>query len=130
MAERVTKIIEQALALIQRERPDAYSAIAAQLDGLCLSANFEDTLRLESHDGALRQPSLHRKADIQLCAERMILLDLVRGRTTLGRALKIGRIELTGPLDALSRGLVAAEYFVGALLRIQSAAQLLKALEN
>lgn len=130
MAELVTDIMVRALDLVERERPDIYGHIAAQLDGLCLQTTFDDSLCLESRAGRLDRAEQHRRPDIVLASDRETLLDLLHGRLTVNQSVRSGRIELTGSTRALSRALEASEYFIGALLRIRSAEQLMTALES
>lgn len=130
MPETVNALLRRALDLVADERPDAYAAITGELDGLRLSASFEDTLRLESRDGALQALTPDSEADIRLTSSRTTVLDLVHGRTTLNAAVRDGRLEVAGSIPALRRCMSAAEYFAGALLRIRSSERLLEELEE
>ena len=100
------------------------------LDGLRLSADFDSRLTLVARDGALQCCANDAIADIRLSGARGTLLDLIAGRVTLTETLRSGTLELAGPQAALARALLAAEYFVGALLRIRAATQLLADLEG
>jgi hypothetical protein len=63
-------------------------------------------------------------------AERPAIQALLRGDTTLVRALYDGTLHVAGTTSTLARGLTAFELFVGALLRIDDAHDLRLALEQ
>ena len=130
MAEPVNTIVERALRDMALEAPRAYAATSRCLDGLCLSAQFEDVLFLEASGGQLQRSTTERVADIRMRSTRDVLLALIGGQQTLSAAMRSGEIELEGKLETLGRGLLAAEYFIGGLLRMKSAASLLAALRG
>ena len=132
MAEPVTAILRRALHLVEQQRLDAYRAIASALAGLRLDLALDGPLCLESTGVHLveRVPDAARRGELRLRAGRHAIQALLRGETTLLRALRDGTVDVAGTTAALARGLTAFELFVGALLRIPAAHDLRLALEQ
>lgn len=132
MAEPITAILRRALQLVEQQRLDVYRAIASALAGLRLDLALDDPLCLESTGVHLaeRAPDEARRGDVRVRAERAAIQALLRGDTTLLRALRDGTVHVAGTTSALTRALTAFELFVGALLRIDDALDLRLALEQ
>lgn len=132
MAEPVTEILRRALQLIEQQRRDVYLAIAAALAGLRLDLQLDRPLCLESTGVRLveRVPDEARRGDLRMRAGRPAIRALLRGDTTLLRALRDGTLYAAGTTSVLARALTAFELFVGALLRIDDAHDLRLALEQ
>jgi hypothetical protein len=132
VAEPVTAILRRALALVEQQRLDVYRAIASALAGLRLDLTLDGPLCLESTGVHLveRMPDEARRGDLRLRAERPAIQALLRGDTTLLRALRDGTVHVAGTTSVLARALTAFELFVGALLRIDDAHDLRLALEQ
>jgi len=123
-ADPVVALARRALAMVARARPDAWAAMAASLDGLCLAVEVDGALRLRGEGGALTEGGDDGPAAIRVRCDREAVRDLVAGRATLLGAVRAGRVEVAGEVAALRRGLRAFEAFVGALLRIDEAESL------
>lgn len=130
MFEPVTKILQRALTLIEVEQPAAYREIALRLDGLIVNLRFEDGLSIEGRDGALYQTSLRQKFDVNVIGDRATIVEMIHGQTTFSRAVRSGKIEVIGAIGKLTCALSASEYFISALLRVDSARSLLDTLEG
>lgn len=131
MAEPIPALLHRALDLVERRRPDAYRALALALDGLSLSITAGGHLTLTSHTGRLHpSPSPAGASDLRLRTDRPTLIALVSGRLTLLHALRTGALDLAGTTTSLSRGLLALETLVGALLRLDEASALRRSLES
>ncbi|MEM7468271.1 MAG: hypothetical protein AAF387_15480 [Pseudomonadota bacterium] len=129
MSESVEGIFCRSLRLIQLSEPIAYAAIAERLDGMTLRLNFDSFLILAARDGEIFQTSEREKNDIVVAGDRSIVIDLVHGRISLTKAVYLGKVEVTGAIGKLTCALSASEYFIAALLRIDEAEELVKALE-
>lgn len=132
MAEPVTAILRRALDLVEQQRVDVYRAIASALAGLRLDVALDEPLWLESTGVRLveRAPDEARRGDLRMRAGRSAVQALVRGDTTLLRALRNGTVHVAGTTSVLARALTAFELFAGALLRIHDAHDLRLALEQ
>ena len=132
MAEPVTAILRRALALVEQQRLDIYRAIASALAGLRLDLTLDGPLCLGSTGVHLVEhaPDDARRGDLRMRAERPAIQALLRGDTTLRRALRDGTLYVAGTTSVLARALPAFELFVGALLRIDDAHDLRLALEQ
>ena len=131
MAEPVIAIFRSALDLIEQQHLGIYRAIASALDGLRLDLALDGPLCLESTGVRLVEcaPDAQR-SDLRLRAERPAIQALLRGDTTLLRALRDGTVHVAGTTSVLARALTAFELFVGALLRSHDAHDLRLALEQ
>jgi len=132
VAEPVTAIVRRALHVVEQQRVDVYRAIASTLAGLRLDLTLDGTLCLESTGVRLveHMPDEVRRGDLRMRAERPAIQALLRGDTTLLRALRDGTLHVAGTTSTLARGLTAFELFVGALIRIDDAHDLRLALEQ
>jgi hypothetical protein len=132
VAEPVTAILRRALVLVEQQRLDIYRAIASALTGLRLDLALDGPLCLESTGVRLIECALDgaRRGDLRLRAERPAIQALLRGDTTLLRALRDGTLHVAGTTSVLARALTAFELLVGALLRIDDAHDLRLALEQ
>ncbi|MFO0628149.1 MAG: hypothetical protein U0325_21415 [Polyangiales bacterium] len=117
-----------ALALVARARPDAWAEMTRALDGLTLRATLDGDMTLRSAHGQLREVTAPAVASIRVSCDRAAARDLVYGHATLLAAIRAGRVEVAGDVAALQRGLHAFEVFVGALLRLDEAEALRRAL--
>jgi hypothetical protein len=132
VAEPVTAILRRALHLVEQQRLDVYRAIASALAGLRLDLALDGPLCLESTGVHLveRAPDEARRGDLRVRVERSAIQALLRGDTTLLRALRDGTLHVAGTTSVLARALTAFELFVGALLRIEDARNFRLALEQ
>jgi hypothetical protein len=132
VAEPVTAILRRALHLVEQQRLDVYRAIASALAGLRLDLTLDRPLCLESTGVRLVEcvPDQARRGELRMRAERAAIQALLRGDTTLLRALRDGTLYVAGTTSVLARALSAFELFVGALLRIDDAHDLRLALEQ
>jgi hypothetical protein len=121
-------LAREALALVSRARPEAWAEMARALDGLTLRATLDGDLTLRSEHGQLREVSSTASPALRVSCDRAAARDLVYGRVTLLGAIRTGRVEVAGDLAALQRGLRAFEVFVGALIRLDQAEALRRAL--
>lgn len=121
-------LARDALALVSRARPDAWAEMARALDGLTLRATLDGDLTLHSAHGQLREVTPAATPALRVACDRAAARDLVYGRATLLGAIRAGRVEVAGDLAALQRGLRAFEVFVGALIRLDEAEALRRAL--
>ncbi len=115
--------------MIRAKEPTAYAAIANRLEGLTIRFDFDNPIFLETLDGKIMQSYSGLGSDITVSGERNFVLDVVYGRLTLTKAVHSGNIEVAGGIGKLTCALSAVEYFVAALLRIEDAHELVKALE-
>jgi hypothetical protein len=131
VAEPVTVLLRRALALVHEHRPEAYVEMAASLMGLSVSLSIsgEERLLLRSFGSGFIEERPDIRADIRLHTDRGTLRALLRARATLNESLRAEAVELSGAAEALSRALVAFEYFVCALLNIEEAEELGRSLE-
>ena len=129
MRNSVEAVLCRALQLIQSKEPKAYAAIVNRLEGLTIHFEFENPIFLETCDGKIVQSHSGVGSDITVSGRRSIVLDVVYGRITLTKAVHNGNIEVAGAIGKLTCALSAVEYFVAALLRIEDAHELVKALE-
>ena len=125
----VEAILCRALRLIQSKEPVAYAAIANRLEGLTIYFDFETPIFLETLDGKIVQSYSGAGSDIAVSGRRNFVLDVVYGKMTLTKAVRNGNIEVAGAIGKLTCALSAVEYFTAALLRIEDAHDLVKALE-
>jgi hypothetical protein len=123
-------LFRRALDLVRAQRPRAFSAMATSLAGLAVSFSFAEGLHLRGECGDLREQSANELATLRLRASRGALQALVTGRVTLHDSLRTGAIDAAGSTDALSSALSAIECFVCALLTIDDAEDLRRALEG
>jgi hypothetical protein len=132
VAETVCAIAQRALRLVAARRPDVYRQMAIALDGLRMDIRADGHLILESAGGRLVEVEVDagRRAELRLRTDRRTVRALIAARTTLIGAVRAGDVEIAGTTDVLARGLEAFEYFVGALLRIEDAAELRRSLEG
>jgi hypothetical protein len=132
VAEPVIAIFRRALDLVERQHLGAYRAIASALAGLRLDLALDGPLCLESTGVRLVEcaPDEARRGDLRMRVERPAIQALLRGDTTLLRALRDGTLHVAGTTSVLARALTAFELFVGALLRIHDAYDLRLALEQ
>jgi hypothetical protein len=132
VADPVTAIVRRALALVEQQRLDVYRAIASALTGLRLDLALDGPLCLVSTGVRLVEcaPDPARRGDLRVRAERPAIQALLRGDTTLLRALRDGTVHIAGTTSVLARALTAFELLVGALLRIADAHDLRLALEH
>lgn len=121
-------LARDALALVARARPEAWAEMARSLDGLTLRATLDGDMILRSEQGQLREVLQAESSALRFCCDRATARDLVYGRATLLGAIRAGRVEVAGDIAALQRGLRAFEVFVGALLRLDEAEALRRAL--
>ena len=129
MHNSVEAVLCRSLQLIQHEEPQAYAAIVSRLEGLTIHFEFENPIFLETYDGKIVQSHSRAGSDITVSGRRNIVLDVVYGKMTLTKAVHSGSIEVVGAIGKLTCALSAVEYFVAALLRIEDAHELVKALE-
>lgn len=111
------------------EEPQAYKELAFRLEGMFVSFYFEDAICLEARNGEMYLSGEPEHSDIQVSGNRNAVIDLIDGRTTLSQAVISGRLDIVGSIGELSRALSAVDYFIAALLRIDAASELVRALE-
>lgn len=111
------------------EEPQAYKELAFRLEGMFVSFHFEDAICLEARNGEVYLSGEPGCSDIQVSGNRNAVIDLIDGRTTLSQAVISGRLDIVGAIGELSRALSAVDYFIAALLRIDAASELVRALE-
>lgn len=129
MSESITTILSRAIRLIALEEPRAYKELAYRLEGMFVSFEFEDAICLEAREGELYWSSNPRHSDIQVRGNRHAVLELIDGKATLSQTVISGRLDIMGSIGELCRALSAVDYFIAALLRIDAAAELVRALE-
>ena len=96
-------LAETSFRALQRERPDAFARLCAQLAGQCLSIDLGDEVFTVRFDG--EGPDVSRDADadatVRLTTTRRAVGDLIDGRHGLADAVESGSIRLIGELDDL-----------------------------
>ena len=129
MSESVTSILSRAIRMIAIEQPNAYEQMVYRLEGLFVSFHFENALYMEAKQGELYLSAEPASSDIQIHGDRSAVLDLISGRSTLSQTVYSGRLDIKGRIGELGRALSAVDYFIAALLRIETASELVEALE-
>ena len=129
MSNSVSAILWRALRLIKLDEPHAYTAIANRLEGMTLNLDFDSSLSLQVRHGEIVQSPFSQDSQISVVGDRSVVLDLAYGRISFTKAVYSGKLEIAGAIGPLTCALSAVDYFVAALLRIDSAHELLIALE-
>jgi hypothetical protein len=123
--------LASALALLARETPLAYQAVAHALDGVALRVRVGGAPFVVSFArGAHAFANARAHADADVASDVATLLDLVDGRVSLVPALRSERIALRGSVAVIARfdraltaffaGAVRGESFPGLLADFRS----------
>jgi hypothetical protein len=131
MAERVSSLLRRSVEHLEREVPDSYRLLVAELGPMVVELNVDGevfTLR-----GGDRLRVLDGAADVagsRIVTSRVTILDVVDARVALGEAVEAGTVSVRGSLDDVQRAHDALLAYVHAAVRAPSQPTLLSELRS
>lgn len=131
MAERVSSLLRRSVEHLEREVPDSYRLLVAELGPMVVELNVDGevfTLR-----GGDRLRVLDGAADVagsRIVTSRVTILDVLDARVALGEAVEAGTVTVRGSLDDVQRAHDALLAYVHAAVRAPSQPTLLSELRS
>jgi hypothetical protein len=129
MAERVSSLLQRSVEHLEREVPDSYRLLVAELGPMVVELNVDGEVfalrggdRLRVSDGA---------ADIagpRIITSRVTILDVLDARVALGETVEAGTVSVQGSLDDVQRAYDSLLAYVHAAVRAPSQPTLLSEL--
>lgn len=121
MAERISPLLRRSLEYLEKEVPDSYRLLVAQLGPMVVELEVDGELfslrggdRLEVSEGAADPTG------VQIATSRATILDLVDARRGLGDSVETGSVSVNGSLDDIQRAHESLRAYVHAAVRAPS----------
>jgi hypothetical protein len=131
MAERVSSLLRRSVEHLEREVPDSYRLLVAELGPMIVELNVDGEIftlrggdRLRVSDGAADT------AGAQIITSRVTILDVLDARVALGEAVEAGAVSVRGSLDDIQRAHDSLLAYVHAAVRASSQPTLLAELRS
>jgi hypothetical protein len=131
MAERVSSLLRRSAEHLEREVPDSYRLLVAELGPMIVELNVDGEIftlrggdRLRVSDGAADT------AGAQIITSRVTILDVLDARVALGEAVEAGAVSVRGSLDDIQRAHDSLLAYVHAAVRASSQPTLLAELRS
>jgi hypothetical protein len=129
MAERVSSLLRRSVEHLEREVPDSYRLLLAQLGPMVVELDVDGEVfslrggdRLQVSDGAAKV------AEARIATSRVTILDVLDARVALGEAVEAGTVSVRGSLDDVQRAHDSLLAYVHAAVRAPSQPTLLSEL--
>jgi hypothetical protein len=129
MAERISALLRRSVQHLEREVPDSYRMLAAELGTMVVELDIDGELlslcggnRLQVSDGPAQTPGA------RVVTTRVTILELLDAEVGLGEAVESGAVGVRGSLDHVQRAHEALLAYVHAAVRAPSQPGLLSAL--
>jgi hypothetical protein len=129
MAERVSSLLRRSVEHLEREVPESYRLLVAELgpmvveldvDGEVFTLRGDDRLRVS--DGAADM------AGARIVTSRVTILDVLDANVALGEAVEASEVSVRGSLDDVQRAHDSLLAYVHAVVRASSQPALLSEL--
>lgn len=117
--------LRKSLALLSRDVPPLYAALAAQLDGGVLIVVAGEKVYLTGAGGSVAWEPLLNPA-VHVCTSHQGILDIIDGETSLIDAILSERLRLWGAPSALARFDEALRLYVNGAVRSPAMTGLLR----
>jgi hypothetical protein len=131
MAERVSSLLRRSVEQLEREVPDSYRLLVAELGPMVVELNVDGEIftlrggdRLRVSDGAADT------AGARITTSRVTILDVLDARVALGEAVEAGTVSVRGSLDDVQRAHDSLLAYVHAAVRASSQPTLLAELRS
>ena len=131
MAERVSSLLRRSVEHLEREVPDSYRLLVAELGPMVVELNVDGEIftlrggdRLRVSDGAADT------AGARITTSRVTILDVLDARVALGEAVEAGTVSVRGSLDDIQRAHDSLLAYVHAAVRASSQPTLLAELRS
>jgi hypothetical protein len=131
MAERVSSLLRRSVERLEREVPDSYRLLVAELGPMVVELNVDGEIftlrggdRLRVSDGAADT------AGARITTSRVTILDVLDARVALGEAVEAGTVSVRGSLDDIQRAHDSLLAYVHAAVRASSQPTLLAELRS
>jgi hypothetical protein len=131
MAERVSSLLRRSVEHLEREVPDSYRLLLAELGPMVVELNVDGEVftlrggdRLRVSDGAAEL------AGARIATSRVTILDVLDARVALGEAVEAGTVCVRGSLDDVQRAHDSLLAYVHAAVRAPSQPTLLAELRS
>jgi hypothetical protein len=131
MAERVSSLLRRSVEHLEREVPDSYRLLVAELGPMVVELNVDGEIftlrggdRLRVSDGAADT------AGARITTSRVTILDVLDARVALGEAVESGTVSVRGSLDDIQRAHDSLLAYVHAAVRASSQPTLLAELRS
>ncbi|BBZ18378.1 SCP-2 sterol transfer family protein [Mycolicibacterium gadium] len=126
MAERISSLLRRSVEYLEKEVPDSYRLLVAQLGPMVVELEVDGELfslrggdSLEVCDGAAEP------GGVRIHTSRAVILDLVDARKGLADAVETGGVSVNGSLDDIERAHESLRAYVHAAVRAPSQPALL-----
>ncbi len=131
MAERISPLLRRSVEHLEREVPDSYRLLLAQLGPMVVELNVDGEIftlrggdRLRVSDGAAEVPGA------RIVTSRSTILDVLDAGLALGEAVEAGTVVVRGSLDDIQRAHDSLLAYVHAAVRAPSQPMLLAELRS
>jgi hypothetical protein len=131
MAERVSSLLRRSVEQLEREVPEGYRLLVAELGPMVVELNVDGEIftlrggdRLRVSDGAADT------AGARITTSRVTILDVLDARVALGEAVEAGTVSVRGSLDDVQRAHDSLLAYVHAAVRASSQPTLLAELRS
>jgi hypothetical protein len=131
MAERVSSLLRRSVEHLEREVPDSYRLLVAELGTMVVELDVDGEIftlrggdRLRVSDGGADT------AGARITTSRVTILDVLDARVALGEAVEAGTVSVRGSLDDIQRAHDSLLAYVHAAVRASSQPTLLAELRS
>jgi hypothetical protein len=131
MAERVSSLLRRSVEHLEREVPDSYRVLVAELGPMVVELDVDGEVfslrggdRLQVSDGAAEV------AGARIVTSRVTILNVLDARVALGEAVEAGTVGVRGSLDDVQRAHDSLLAYVHAAVRASSQPKMLSELRT